>query len=126
MGKGNRLKGAEKSKTITVRVPQRLKEQYKDEVDSMSGDLKEHIKRRVEEGDDWIEPPENDMLRKGWRAMRRAAGPDGTIPTSVAKSRISEAARVKPEDAIRCVIRPLDDLGYVRVRRMGELEVLGA
>lgn len=109
---------------VTIRCSKDLVEAYDDTLDdkSRSEAIREHMRERVGTAEDDA-LPENQLLRDGLQAIRQAAGPDGDIPTSVAKSRVAEATRVSNSDAIRTVIRPLDERGYLSVRTYGTLRV---
>lgn len=110
--------------TVTVRCGEDLVEAYDDSLDdkSRSEAIREHMRERTGKAEkDTL--PENQLLRDGLQAIRQATGPDVTVPTSVAKSRVAEATRVKPTDAVRTVIKPLDGCGYVSVVTYGKLRV---
>ncbi|WP_144901337.1 hypothetical protein [Halobellus captivus] len=116
-----RLQEADERATITVRVDADLKDQYKSRVDSMSDDLREHV-REVVEGDenDPTAVIEDDVLRNGYQALLSAADVHDVngrrLDVDTATSAIAERTRV-PGNAVRDrVLRPLEQLGFVKPR----------
>lgn len=122
-GMSNRFDTPDQTK-VTIRCSKDLVEAYDDTLDdeSRSEAIREHMRERAgKTHDDNL--PENQLLRDGLQAIRQATGPDGRVPTSVAKSRVAETTRVKSTDAVRTVIEPLDERGYLSVVTYGTLQV---
>jgi len=119
---------SEQTTTVTVRVNKDLSEAYaamcEQQGTSKSEAIRNHMKRKTGNTTDAVEPPAEDMLREGYEAIKSATGANGMIPTDVAKARVAEATRVSKQDAVRCVIRPLDNRGYIIPTGYGTLEVL--
>jgi len=109
---------------VTVRCDQDLVDAYDDTLDdkSRSKAIRQHMRERTGKAEN-DHLPENQLLRDGLTAIRQATDPEGCVPTSVAKSRVAEATRVKASDAIRTVIEPLDERGYLSVVTYGKLRV---
>jgi len=122
-GMANRFETPDQTK-VTIRCSQDLVDAYDDTLDdtSRSEAIREHMRARAGKTDD-DNLPENQLLRDGLKAIRQATDPQGRVPTSVAKSRVAEATRVKASDAIRTVIEPLDERGYLSVVTYGTLRV---
>lgn len=123
----NELK-SNQTTTVTVRVSKDLRDAYdaaaETRGESRSELLRGHMKRVAGHTTDEIEPPSEELLAKGWKAIQKSADAEGQIPTEIAKSRVSEATRVSKQDSIRCVIRPLDRRGYLIPTGYGTLEIL--
>lgn len=115
----SQLESPRERATITVRIDSDLKEQYRDEVDSMSDDLRDHIRSVVEsEAGGRQQIFEDKVLNDGYRALRDAAhthDPNGRrIDVSTATAAAAESTKV-PSKAIRQrVFKPLEELGYLR------------
>lgn len=122
--------GQDSDRKITVRVPDRVLEAYDDQCETLgtnrSERIRQHMRRAVGQNVEDIQPPEEEILSNGWKALKTAAEPDGTLPISVARTRVSEATRTKSEDAVRCVIKPLAERNYVELVTWGRIRVLGA
>lgn len=122
-GMSNRFETPDQTK-VTIRCSQELVDAYDDTLEdtSRSEAIREHMQETAGKTDD-DSLPENQLLRDGLTAIRQATDPDGRIPTSVAKSRVAEATRVKTSDAVRTVISPLDERGYLSVVTYGLLRL---
>lgn len=122
-GMSNRFDPDDQTK-VTIRCSQDLVDAYDDSLDdkSRSQAIREHMREQAGKADD-DHLPENELLRDGLTAIRQATDPDGRVPTSVAKSRVAEATRVKTSDAVRTVISPLEECGYLSVVTYGQLRV---
>jgi Arc/MetJ-type ribon-helix-helix transcriptional regulator len=122
-GMSNRFETPDQTK-VTIRCSQELVDAYDDTLEdtSRSEAIRQHMRETAGKADE-DNLPENQLLRDGLTAIQRATDPDGRVPTSVAKSRVSEATRVKTSDAIRTVISPLDERGYLSVVTYGTLRV---
>jgi len=120
-GMSNRFETPDQTK-VTIRCSQELVDAYDDTLEdtSRSEAIRQHMRETAGKADD-DDLPENQLLRDGLTAIRQATDPDGRIPTSVAKTRVAEATRVKTSDAVRTVIRPLDERGYLSVVTYGTL-----
>jgi hypothetical protein len=123
---GNTLNGADKQgrDKITVRVNTHLKEQYKDQVDSMSHDLREHIQDSVEsydpdDHDTPRQPPvDNQYLRRAYKQLcTLARGSDkntGIVHHDSVTKRLSGGPRNLSKDEVeRNLLRPLRRRGYI-------------
>jgi hypothetical protein len=117
----SQLESPRERATITVRVDADLKEQYKDSVDSMSDDLREHVREVVDgEETDPVAIIEDDVLREGYQALLSAANIHDVngrrLDVETATASIAERTRV-PSNAVRDrVLRPLEKLGFVKPR----------
>lgn len=109
----------------TFRCNKSLLEEYDEQIGdkSRSEAIRQHMREVVGQPADGVQLPEESLLRDGFEAIRQSAGPDGTIPTSTAKSRVAESTRVKQSDALRTVIKPLSNRGYVSVGDWGVLRI---
>jgi predicted RND superfamily exporter protein len=121
MGQGNTLPGGQESSTISFRVADRLKQQYKAEVDNMSEDLTAHVRRVVngtaveqtEEIEPW-ETPDDAELAKAYRLLCQEQR-NGTVPGKQAYSLIAQHLSSMQADQVRRrVLKPLADRGYLK------------
>jgi hypothetical protein len=116
---GNTLAGANKSKTITVRVDGATKEKYRDQVDSMSGDLEAYIRSRVadtrEPEDTPLIPPREPRLERGYKRLCAAATQHGHVPDETAR-RVTSGGRenIGKSETKDLVLAPLNRRGYIR------------
>ena len=122
-GMSNRFETPDQTK-VTVRCSQDLVDAYDDTLDdkSRSKAIRQHMRERAGKAED-DHLPENQLLRDGLTAIRQATDLERRVPTSVAKSRVAESTRVKTSDAVRTVIRPLEERGYLSVVIYGKLRV---
>lgn len=105
---------ADTRSTITVRVDSELKEEYRDSVESMSGDLRKHIRDSVQHGDDSENVELGDeLLNEGYRALKQTIElytPPGrdSIMSGKAIPKISERVGI-PSDAVKTrILKPLE------------------
>jgi predicted RND superfamily exporter protein len=126
MGQGNTLPGGDESSTISFRVRDALKQQFKarvdemEDVDSMSEELTNHVRRvvngteveQVTEIEPW-EAPEEPRLAKAYRLLCEEQR-DGKVPGEQAKSQIAQQSSIPIDQVRRQVLKPLADRGYVK------------
>lgn len=102
---------------ISVRVDAGLKEDYQNAVDSMSGDLREHISEVAEIGETPDNGLEDAVLSDAYTELRRGADPHtNEIDVEVATSMVAEAAQVPKKAVQKRVLRPLEREGYITPR----------
>jgi len=115
----SRLESPRERATITVRVDADLKEQYKDSVDNMSDDLRQHVQTVVNNGTgEKTDEFDDDVLNRGYAALLEKAAvhdPDGRqLGVDEAVSAAAEATKV-PSKAVKTrVLEPLEERGYLR------------
>ena len=80
---GSQLHDEDGSNKITFRLPTSLKEQYKEEVDNMSADLEQYVRRRVNEPESTdVEPweaPEDRELAIAYRKLCERCNHKGMV-----------------------------------------------
>ena len=116
---GNRLVGAEKSTTITVRLDEELKERYRSKVDSMSGDLEEYIREAVNSGPEKrvtpIVPPAKPRLRCGYEQLCAAASRNGVVRDDTATRVVSGGPEnIAKNESRDLALKQLHRDGYIR------------
>jgi hypothetical protein len=123
-GMANRFDPPDQTK-VTIRCNEDLVDAYDETLgdQSRSAAIREHMRERAGKTTE-DDLPDNDLLREGLQAIREAADPDGHVPTTVAKSRVAESTRVKTDDSIRTVIRPLRERGFIEIVTYGKLRVV--
>jgi len=121
MSGGTQLHEEDGSDKITFRLSTHLKKRYKENVDNMSADLEEYVRRRVEEPADrdemepWEEPHERE-LAAAYRTLCRSRTETGTVRGKRAKKALAQAiSGVDQDDAFR-VLRRLEKRGYVHLQ----------
>lgn len=119
---GNTLAGGQEdgSDKITFRLPSHLKRQYKDQVDNMSGDLEQYVRRKVEgrtpDGYDTpLAPPRDDEdLRRAYETICELANRNGILRHGTAKRAISGGPNNLSKDEVDFrLLRPLRRRGYI-------------
>lgn len=125
------LPGADKMKSPSVRVHADLLAQFDKWCDengtNRSAAIRRFMAQCVADGDgSAFDEPDHELLVAGYRAIRQAVAPDGTVPGSVVISRIAERTRVDKEDVSRVVLRPLRAGGYIEVPTHGVIFVPSA
>jgi predicted small metal-binding protein len=121
---GNTLKGTNKQgrDKVTVRVPTHLKEQYKEQVSSMSDDLRDHIRQRVEgydssQHDTPLQPPDDPELAEAYELLCDLANCNGIVRNSVAKRALSGGRNnLDKESVVYRLLHPLRKRGYLGLR----------
>jgi antitoxin component of RelBE/YafQ-DinJ toxin-antitoxin module len=113
------LESPREQATITVRIDADLKSQYKDAVDSMSGDLRDHIQTVVEsETSEKTDEFDDDVLNRGYAALLEKADihdPDGRqLNVDEAVSAAAEATKVPSKAVKNRILEPLEKRGYLR------------
>lgn len=125
----SKLPGSDRMKRPSIRVEEDLLDRFDEWCErndtNRSEAIRKYMARCVAELDDTTvaTTPEDPRLKRAYRAMKRASAPDGTIPTSGAKSRIAEETRLRHEDVKRVVLRPLDERGFLTAHRNGVLQL---
>lgn len=125
------LPGAEKMKSPSVRVHADLLRRFDEWCERHDTNRSEAFRRFMaqcvsEEDGHVFSEPDNALMRDGFRALRQAVAPDGTVPGTVAKSRIAEQTRVDSGQVGRQVLDPLKQSGYIEVPSMGVIFVPSA
>ncbi|MCD2202760.1 hypothetical protein [Halobacterium sp. KA-6] len=116
---GNTLAGGDKTTTITVRVDENLKERYRTEVDSMSGDIEEYIREKVNSEPDGYDtpliPPTEPRLARGYRKLCAAATSNGNVRDDTACRIVSGGPEnIAKSEAKDLVLKQLHRRGYIR------------
>lgn len=115
----SQLESPREQATITVRVDADLKSQYQSAVDSMSGDIREHVRTVVnsdtgEKTDEF----EDEVLNRGYAALLEKADihdPDGRqLNVDEAVSAAAEATKVPSKAVKNRILEPLEERGYLR------------
>lgn len=122
---GNSLAGGDTQgrDKITVRLPEHLKQQYKGEVDSMSGDIREYIRETVGNSSDDYDTPrqpptDNQYLRRAYVELcnlaRESDKDTGVVHHDSVTNRLSGGPRNLSKDEVeRNLLRPLRRRGYI-------------
>ena len=115
----SQLESPREQETIPVRVDADLKSQYQSAVDSMSGDIREHVRTVVnsdtgEKTDEF----EDEVLNQGYAALLEKADihdPDGRqLNVDEAVSAAAEATKVPSKAVQNRILEPLEERGYLR------------
>ena len=117
---GSQLHQEDGSDKITFRLPSRVKEQYKAEVDNMSADLEEYVRRRVSEPEStdvqpWEEPDDRE-LAIAYRKLCEHRSPSGIVRGPRAKKALAQAVASLDQDSATRVLYRLQDRGYVHLQ----------
>jgi len=121
MSGGTQLHEEDGSDKITFRLSSHLKERYRAQVDNMSADLEEYVRRRVEEPAERettepLQEPKDRELAIAYRTLCRKRNADGIVPGTNARKAIAQAVGdVDQESALRA-LRRLERLGYVHLQ----------
>lgn len=121
MSGGSRLHEEDGSDKITFRLPSHLKEDYKEQVDNMSADLEEYVRRQVEQPTDrdGIEPyadPDERDLSIAYRLLCERRNYAGIVRGTAAKRLLAQAIdHVSQDDAMR-VLKRLEQRGYLHLQ----------
>lgn len=106
---------------ITFRVPTHLKEQFKDESDTMSEELTAFVRRYVNRDDDmdgvkpWVDPDDRE-LAIAYQALIRTMSSTGKIRGDSAKKALaSSVPHTDRQNAYRH-LRRLEKRGYVKLQ----------
>lgn len=115
----SRLESPREQATITVRVDADLKNQYKDAVDSMSGNLREHVRTVVDsDTGERTDEFEDEVLNRGYAALLETADihdPDcRQVNVDEAVSAAAEATKVPSKAVKNRILEPLEKRGYLR------------
>jgi len=118
---GSQLHEEDGSDKITFRLPTRLKEQYKEEVDNMSADLEDYVRRRVDEPEetDDVEPweePDDRELAIAYRTLCKLRSPTGIVRGPRAKKALAQAVDSLDQDTATHVLQRLQDRAYVHLQ----------
>jgi hypothetical protein len=117
---GSQLHEEDGSDKITFRLTTLLKEQYKEDVDNMSADLEQYVRRRVNEpGTDDVEPweePEDRELAIAYRTLCEHRSPAGIVRGPRAKKALAQAVASLDQDSATRVLYRLQDRGYVHLQ----------
>lgn len=107
------------STQISAKVPEPLKEEFREACDergeSMTDVIEQKMKEVVDNGDEESDAlPDDDRLRAGYQCLRAESDPDtGRIDTDVAESAVAEKTRVKSRTVRQNVLDPLERRGYI-------------
>lgn len=118
----SRMESPREQSTVTVRVPEELKDEYKAAVDSMSEDLREHITDVATGGDDGA-GPDDDKLCTAWEALKELRNPRTyKVDVDMAESSIAQRTQI-PGKAVRSrVLKPLEHEGWISAK-WGSIQV---
>lgn len=110
-----RMESPREQVTVSVRVDAELKNNYKDAVDSMSEDLREHMTEVAASSDVASGPlPDDEVLADAYQALRRHAAPDTRrVNVEIARSAIAETTRISKGAVRERVLHPLEREGYI-------------
>lgn len=114
-----RLQESDTRSTVTLRIDEELKEQYKDQVGSMSSDLREHIRETVDGPGRDVPDLGDELLTEGYAALRDAVdahtGPDSRmIDADMARSWVANSLDMPAESVRARIFEPLRKRGLVR------------
>jgi hypothetical protein len=115
----SRLQESDTRSTVTVRIDENLKQAYQDEVESMSADLREHIKETVDEPERDVPDLGDERLTNGYAALLDAveihSSPDSrSIDAEIARSHVANRLDM-PVGAVRArIFEPLRTRNLVR------------
>ncbi|AUV82062.1 hypothetical protein C2R22_10720 [Salinigranum rubrum] len=98
---------------ITVRVDEDLKDRYKSSVDSMSDDLREHIRDAAGRATEGANVPEDDRLARAYRLLERNSTFDNRIDVDVAENLLAQELGMNKAVVRTSVTRKLETLGYL-------------
>ncbi|NLV09345.1 hypothetical protein GOC74_05300 [Halomicrobium mukohataei] len=106
---------------ITFRLPTHLKEQYKEQVDTMSADLEAYVRRKVEQPvqDGGIEPyaePDDRQLAIAYRTLCEHRSPSGIVRGETAKSALAQTIDHVDMDGAQRLLYRLEDRAYVHLQ----------
>ncbi|MBV0901809.1 hypothetical protein [Haloarcula salina] len=118
---GSQLHEETGSDKITFRLPTHLKEQFKEQVDNMSADLENYVRRTVSEPteDGGVKPyadPDDRDLAVAYRTLCKKRSTSGIVRGETAKRALAQAVdNVDQKDAQRLLNR-LAKRGYVHLQ----------
>jgi|GEM_PF-3145891 len=106
---------------ITFRLPSHLKEQYKEQVDNMSADLEQYVRRQVEQPaqDGGIEPweePDDRNLAIAYRTLCDKRSATGIVRGTTAKKALAQALDNTDQEEAQRVLHRLENRGYVHLQ----------
>lgn len=119
----SRLDGTDTRSTVTVRVTENLKEEYKQEVDaSMSEAIREHMRSVVNDSGDGSDAPvqfDDEILTDGFAALCDAVETyrepgDRRLPLETAKSQVADSTNVPKKAVLDRILRPLERRNAIR------------
>ncbi|WP_436929060.1 hypothetical protein [Halosimplex halobium] len=119
---GSQLHDEDGSDKITFRLPTRLKEQYKQQVDNMSADLEGYVRQQVDAPDDegeeiepWEEPKDRD-LAVAYRTLCKKRNESGIVRGETAKKALAQAVGDADQDQAVVLLHKLAERGYVHLQ----------
>ncbi|QLG27711.1 hypothetical protein HUG10_09165 [Halorarum halophilum] len=111
----SRLQSSDSRATITFRVDEATKEAYKENVNSMSGDLREYVSAVAEaDGVETSDLPTDETLREAYLILLESAGDNLRLKTEAAESVLAQKLS-RPKTAVRSgVLKPLENRGFTK------------
>ncbi|EMA23098.1 hypothetical protein [Haloarcula amylolytica] len=118
---GSQLHEESGSDKITFRLPTHLKEQYQEQVDNMSADLEEYVRRKVSEPtqDGGVEPyadPDDRDLAVAYRTLCKKRTKGGIVRGETAKRALAQAVDNIDQQGAQRLLNRLAKRGYVRLQ----------
>lgn len=118
---GSQLHDEDGSDKITFRLPTALKEQYKEQVDNMSADLEQYVRRKVNEpaSDGGLEPyedPDDRDLAIAYRTLCERRSKTGIVRGKTAKKALAQAIDAVDQENAHRILRRLEGRAYVHLQ----------
>lgn len=105
---------------VSVRVPESLKEDYRDAVESqgsnMTEDIREHMKAVVDDHGGPDDQLPDGELGDAYRVLAANAGLNNRLPVEDAETLLSDKTNVPKATVRRRLLDPLRDQNLIRVR----------